>query len=579
VPDDRRWGATGVTVCLSDRVVLDDVSFTVAPGQIVAVVGGDGAGKSTLLRTLIGRIQPFTGTVNVPPAHDIGYQPATSGTWGHLTVDENLDLVAGAYGLDVAASRERRDRLLAAAGLTDARSRLGDHLSGGMRQKLGFCMAMLHAPALVVLDEPSTGVDPVSRVELWGLITEAAADGAAVVLSTTYLDEAERVHDVLVLDDGQPLLAGAPTDVIAQAPGTVASVAQPSDPERAWRRGRSWRQWHAGPPTTDDVVVRPDMEDAVVAAALARRPVTEVPPVLRVGSPTRTPSERPLAEVDRASRTFGADIAVDDATMQVSSGEIVGLIGANGAGKTTLIRLQLGLLLPSSGYATLFGEAPSRQTRRRLGYVPQSLGLYRDLTVGENLAFVTGAYDQPAALPDELESLTDDLVGSIGLGRQRQLAFTCALSHSPELLVLDEPTSGVDPISRARLWDTIHAEAEAGIGVLVSTHYMQEAEQCDRLVLMDLGRIVAQGSVSDILEGATAVQVDAGDWGRAFAALTEHGLAVSLSGVRVRVVDSDEATVRDVLATTGLDVQLEIVPATLEERMTSIARNRAGTAS
>jgi ABC-2 type transport system ATP-binding protein len=569
------WGVADISVAFGSRLALSGVTLLVNPGQVVAVVGGDGAGKTTLLRTMTGRVIPDSGRVTRPDAAEIGHQAANSGTWGQLTVDENLDVVAGAYRLDPRTYRARADRVLEAAGLVHARTRLASQLSGGMRQKLGFCMAMLHSPELLVLDEPSTGVDPVSRVELWGLISEAAAGGAAVVLSTTYLDEAERVHDVLVLDDGVPLLAGTPGQVIASSPGTVAAVSIPTEPHHAWRRGRTWRQWHVGPPRPGDDVVFPDMEDAVVAAAFNTRPDDLLPPVAESPTTTFPAKGTDLASVTSVTRRFGSTDAVDDVTLRVRAGEIVGLIGANGAGKTTLIRMQLGLLLPSSGEVTLFGEVPSREIRRRLGYVPQGLGLYRDLTVAENLAFVAGAYGEDPHLDDGLTSVAHELVGDIGLGRQRQLAFSCALSHRPELLVLDEPTSGVDPISRARLWDTIHAQADAGAGVLVSTHYMQEAEQCDRLVLMDLGRVVAEGRVADIVGMTTAVRVDTDDWTAAFTALTDRALPVALSGTDVRVADTDEVVVMDILRTAGVEAHLEVVPATLEEKMTVIARNRA----
>lgn len=574
----RRWGVEDAVVCWRQRTVLNHVSITADPGEIVAVVGGDGAGKSTLLRVVTGRVIPASGTVRAPKRHEIGYQPARSGTWAQLTVDENLDLVAGAYGLDPARQSAQRARLLSAAGLVEARGRLASQLSGGMRQKLGFCMAMLHEPVLLVLDEPSTGVDPVSRVELWGLITDAAAAGAAVMLSTTYLDEAERVHDVTVLDDGVPLLTGTPAEVIAAAPGTVTAVTEPTDARRAWRRGRAWRQWHVGPPEAGDVVVSPDMEDAVVAAALNGRLPSDIPesPAPRpagTAGPHR-PGGPHLARTFEVTKAFADDVAVDRVTVHVESAEIVGLIGANGAGKTTLIRMQIGLLNPTNGHVTLFGEPPSRGTRRRLGYVPQGLGLYRDLTVAENFDFVARAYGASRTLDNDLQDIADVLVADIGLGRQRQLAFDCALSHSPELLVLDEPTSGVDPISRARLWDTIHAEAEAGVGVLVSTHYMQEAEQCDRLVLMDLGRVVATGSVGDIIGGTQVVQVETLAWASAFSALTSRDLPVGLAGTRVRVANTDPALVQDILDAAGIRASLEVVPATLEETMTVIAGNR-----
>ncbi len=570
---------------LGDRLVLDSVSLPVQPGEIVAVVGGDGAGKTTLLRTITGRILPTAGLVRTAERARIGYQPATGGSWGQLSVEENLDLVASAYQLDAVAERARREALLRAAGLLDARTRLASHLSGGMRQKLGFCMAILHEPELLVLDEPSTGIDPVSRVELWGLIAEAAANGAAVVLATSYLDEAERVHEVLVLDEGVVLLRGTPAQVLSSAPGTVTNVASvsngpvTSDPAAddaglTWRRGRQLRRWHAGPAAPGDDVVTPDMEDAVVAAALERRHDG--------GSPVPAPApataglgDGPLVAADALTRRFGPSTAVESASLSVGAGEIVGLIGANGAGKTTLIRMLLGVLEASDGEVSLFGDAPSRQTRRRLGYVPQGLGLYRDLTVAENLAFVSSAYGGSAHPQGDLTEVASALVDTVGLGHRRRLAFACALAHRPALLVLDEPTSGVDPISRARLWDTIHQQAEAGVGVLVSTHYMQEAEQCDRLLLMDLGRIVAQGTVRAIVGDTTAVRVSGAPWNDVFEALRARGLPVALAGTEVRVVDTPVGTVEEVLRTAGVAGRVDVVPATLEEKMTAVSRARS----
>ncbi|RFS85105.1 ABC transporter ATP-binding protein [Actinomadura spongiicola] len=261
--------------------------------------------------------------------------------------------------------------------------------------------------------------------------------------------------------------------------------------------------------------------------------------------------------------------------MTVEAGEIVGLLGANGAGKTTLIRMLLGLVLPSEGTIRLFGRPPSRETRVRLGYVPQGLGLYTDLTAVENLDFVAHAFAHNG-LPETSKVAPEAggrLVGDIGLGLQRRLAFEAALGHEPGLLILDEPTSGVDPLSRTRLWDTIHVQAERGVGVLVTTHYMQEAQQCDRLVLMSRGRRVAAGSDADIIGSTTAAEVDpAADWSRAFAVLDAAGLPVTLAGRRVRVADTPPERVRDVLAAGGVEAGVRSVPATLEEKMIIIER-------
>lgn len=279
-----------------------------------------------------------------------------------------------------------------------------------------------------------------------------------------------------------------------------------------------------------------------------------------------------LLEARGVSRAFGSFTAVDDVSLTVAPGEVVGLLGANGAGKTTLIRMILGLLPTSAGAVALFGEAPSRATRARLGYVPQGLGLWDSLTVAENLAFVGDTYGHgPIPVPDGLAAFASHVVAGIGLGRQRQVAFAAALGHSPELLVLDEPTSGVDPLSRARLWDAIHDAADSGVGVLVTTHYMQEAQQCDRLVLMSQGRAVAEGGEADIVGETRTIAVTTERWQDAFAALDAAGIMTMLAGTRVRAVDASEEHVRAALG--EIPARLEVASATLEEAM--VARERA----
>jgi ABC-2 type transport system ATP-binding protein/ribosome-dependent ATPase len=284
-------------------------------------------------------------------------------------------------------------------------------------------------------------------------------------------------------------------------------------------------------------------------------------------------SDEVLLRADRATRRFGDVTAVDAVSMDVRAGEVVGLLGANGAGKTTLIRMLLGLIEVTSGSVELLGGSPDRERRRRLGYVPQGLGLYDDLTVRENLAFSAQAYGvAPPPLPHGLRPYADVLVRSLALGLQRQVAFLAALSHAPDVLVLDEPTSGVDALARAELWDTIREQAERGVGVLVTTHYMQEAEQCDRLLLMSRAQLVAEGSERDIVGTTTAIAVRTDDWAGAFAALDAAGEPVMLSGRAIRVADSDPAALRSVLDAAGISASFEPVPATIEERMMVLAR-------
>ena len=289
-------------------------------------------------------------------------------------------------------------------------------------------------------------------------------------------------------------------------------------------------------------------------------------------APLREPPTQPLAEARAASMRFGELTAVDAVDLRVFPGEVVGLLGANGAGKTTLIRCILGLIRVSSGEVLLFGEPPSRATRARLGYVPQGLGLYEDLTVAENLAFSAAAYGgSEAVLQGELAEARDALVGDLPLGLRRRAAFAIALGHHPDLLVLDEPTSGVDPLQRARLWETIRASAERGAGVLVTTHHLGEAEQCDRLVVLASGRVVAAGTLDDVVGDATAVEVRTPTWETAFGALDLADLPVSLVGRSLRVPGGDPDRVGRLLADAGIQAEVASVAASFEETFVTLA--------
>lgn len=607
-------GVEGIRVVFGDRIALDDVTVDVPAGRVTAVVGGDGAGKTTLLRVLAGRARVQSGRVRTLAQAEIGYQPATSGVWGGLTVAENIAFVGRAFGMPEATIRARGGELLDRAGLADARTRLGRDLSGGMRQKLGFLLAILHDPRLVLLDEPSTGVDPVSRVELWRLIAEAAEGRTAVLLATTYLDEAARAVAVTALDGGAVIASGTPEGIVAGIPGSVvettpsAIVPTHLPGRRAWRRGALRHRWlppgeSAGP---GEARIDVDLEDAVTVLALAREAaagdasaceneVGAEPPTGGAaagggaggagagtgGQARRARSHRVVGPAARASdllvegrgltRRFGAHAAVEDVSIRVSRGEIVGLIGANGAGKTTLLRLLLGLERADAGDVVLFGDAPAAG-RARVGYVPQGLGLAPALSAEQNAAFFARVYRTPRPpLPAAIRAVAHEPVASLGGGLQRQLAFALALAHAPDLLVLDEPTSGVDPLSRARLWESIHARADAGAGVLVTTHYLQEAAQCTRLALLSRGRLVGVGSVAELTAGIRAVAVLSTPWRRAFEALTAAGLPTMLDGRSVRIAGADPARVRAALAGGDADVR-EVAP-TLEEAM--VLRERA----
>lgn len=277
-----------------------------------------------------------------------------------------------------------------------------------------------------------------------------------------------------------------------------------------------------------------------------------------------------IALVRGATKRFGDAVAVEDVDLSISAGEVVGLLGANGAGKTTLIRMILGLVDVTEGSIELFGEPPSRSTRHRVGYVPQGLGLYDDLTASENLTFSAGAFGVRASIPTDLHEVAGKLVRDLSLGLRRRLSFAAALQHSPELLVLDEPTSGVDVVARAALWDTIRTAAEQGAGVLVTTHHMDEAEECDRLVLMASGRVVKEGTHAEVLSSGHTVVVRAMSWTEAFDALDTEGFTVALVGGTLRIHQADPKDVSLLLSSHHIAAEVDVASPTLDEVFASL---------
>jgi ABC-2 type transport system ATP-binding protein len=521
------------------HVALAGVSARIQPGMITGLVGPDGAGKTTLLRLIAGLLRPTSGRVTVfghdmttdaAAAHPgIGYMPQRFGLYEDLTVAENLDLFADLHATPRREREQRVARLLRFTGLAPFTARLAGQLSGGMKQKLGLACALLSRPRLLLLDEPSVGVDPASRRELWAIVSamlnEGRDEGMAAVWATAYLDEAERCGHVMLLHEGRLLAQGPPVDFLAPMRGRVFRLAVPSGGRRAAARRA------ASDPAVLDALVAGDALRIVLrdgaSAALAGETlepaiprfedafVAQLAPAVPQGEGQRepvSPSTRGVAAgpggasiaVTDLVRRFGSFTAVDHVSFAVDRGEIFGLLGPNGAGKSTIFRMLCGLLRPSAGQARVAGadllRAPA-EARSRIGYMAQRFSLYAELSVTENLRFFARVYGLDrarqtraidAALSDfDLRDAGTSIAGELPLGLKQRLALAAALLHGPDILFLDEPTSGVDPLTRREFWARIGTLADAGVTILVTSHFMDEAEYCDRLGIVNQGKLIA----------------------------------------------------------------------------------------
>ena len=528
---------------------LQDVSLQIRPGQVTGLIGPDGAGKTTLMRLAAGLVSADAGMLKVlgiDVAHDplavqssIGYMPQRFGLYEDLSVQENLDLYADLQGVPPGQRPARFAELLHMVGLAPFTGRLAGRLSGGMKQKLGLACTLVSPPRLLLLDEPTVGVDPVSRRELWSIVYRLVREhGTSVLLSTAYLDEAERCDAVILLHQGRLLGHGSPADfsgplaghsysltanlpkrrlqmLLARLPGVVDAIIE-GERVRVVSREAAPPDLRALGETIPGLQVQPvaaRFEDAFVMRLRGGAADAVDTAAAMQGSTRRVArAEDPaVIAVDQVQRRFGAFYAVKGVSFEVRQGEVFGLLGANGAGKSTTFRMLCGLLPASAGSLRVAGHDlrhAAAQARARIGYMAQRFSLYVHLSVRQNLTFFANAYNLPRARRAsriqwalhgfDLADYADLPSGDLSLGYKQRLALAAALMHEPDILFLDEPTSGVDPLARREFWQRINLLAESGVTVLVTTHFMDEANYCDRLLIMAEGETLAQGTPAEM---------------------------------------------------------------------------------
>jgi len=539
---------TFVTGGLSVRA-LRSVDIRIPAGKVTGLIGPDGAGKTTLMRLAAGLLRPDQGSIHVLDTNvvaqplvvqsSVGYMPQRFGLYEDLSVQENLDLYADLQGVDRAERSARYQELMHMTGLAPFTRRLAARLSGGMKQKLGLACTLVRTPRLLLLDEPTAGVDPVSRRELWSIVyRQVKEQGMSVLLSTAYLDEAQRCDEVILMHEGRRLGQGTPESFSEPMRGRTFRVTAPGVGKRTLQSRLSAVSGivdavikgeqvgivtaRAGLPDLSAVSAdkgalhtqpaEPSFEDAFIAALKGDQPSDRTPMTgVSRRAAIATPENSAVIEVRDLQRRFGDFYAVKGVSFSVRRGEVFGLLGANGAGKSTTFRMLCGLLPVSAGEVHVAGldlRHAAAHARGRLGYMAQRFSLYGDLSVRHNLRFFASAYGLDrrrssqriawALEAFELADYADARSRDLPLGFKQRLAMAAALMHEPDILFLDEPTSGVDPLARREFWQRINALAESGVTVLVTTHFMDEANYCDRLVIMAEGEVLATGTPADM---------------------------------------------------------------------------------
>lgn len=541
-------------------LAVDDLNLSVRPGEIFGLVGADGAGKTTMLQMICGIVAPTSGTISVdgydvvrqPEAirERLGYMSQDFSLYLDMSVEENIDYMASLRCLPESVLREEKERLLHFARMSAFRDRWAGDLSGGMKKKLALCCALIHKPKLLLLDEPTTAVDPVSRGELWRILYEFITQGISVVIATPDMDEAERCHRVALLQHGKLIACDSPENLKARIGKKVCSFTTNSTNKarriivrelgiEAQVYGSNLRLFlddpvkefavinasleKAGVQSREFVQTKPNMGD-VYLSLLDHKAETDVIThdddlILQEIESVEALNDIPEAvvEVKNISRHYGEFKAVDEVSFTVNRGTVFGLLGPNGAGKTTLIKMMSGLVEPTSGQAIIAGHDICRQRRlakSNIGYMSQLFSLYPDLSVIQNLEFYSSIYGLSRKTAKARINWAIDLAGLRGkegylarelpTGWRQKLALGAALMHQPKLLFLDEPTSGVDPIARAEFWDIIYDLSEKGITVIVTTHFMEEADRCNLIGLVSAGKLIGFGAPDELKDSLQA---------------------------------------------------------------------------
>lgn len=548
---------------------LSEINANIPKGQMVGLAGPDGAGKTTLIRLIAGLLLPTHGEISVAGYDTVreaaaihyltGYMPQKFGLYEDLTVMQNLNLYADLRGVVGEERQATFERLLSFTALKPFVNRLAGALSGGMKQKLGLACALIQKPTLLLLDEPSVGVDPISRRELWQMVQGLLHEGISVIWSTAYLDEAEKCHSVLLLNEGKLLYSGPPDGLTARAKERVFKISNIEGSRRSVLT-------HAlqQPGIIDGVIQGSDVRivtkekihQPLNPAALDDGPQIKIQPttprfedafidilgggpggrsLLAEETPKVETTQEAIIEAKGLVKRFGSFTAADHVSFRVHSGEIFGLLGPNGAGKSTTFKMMCGLLKPTEGEAYVNGynlqKAPAK-ARSHIGYMAQKFSLYGNLSVQQNLEFFSGIYNLRGAHRKKMIQEMIDIFGltpylnesaeNLSLGFKQRLALSCSLMHRPKVLFLDEPTSGVDPITRREFWNHINGLVEKGVTVMVTTHFMDEAEYCDRIGLIYRSKLITIGTPDELKARAATPQNPSPTLEDAFIALVQN---------------------------------------------------------